>query len=172
MATHLLVDGYNLLFSTDLVEEPNDLEGLREALIGLLGRYQKIRGHRLTVVFDGGEGGRPNAPSGRKGKVRVVFSRRGQTADEVILGRLSRAGPPWVVVTSDRDLGRAAMAEGAEVVGSEEFASKVVEALEGPPSEGADEELLEEPTLSTRKRGNPRRASRRERRRSARLKKL
>jgi predicted RNA-binding protein with PIN domain len=147
---------------------------MREELLGLLGRYQAARGHRVTVVFDGTEGGRATTAEGRRSRVRVIFSPRGQTADEVILKRLSRAGSGWVVVTSDRELERAATGAGAEVVGAEEFASKVLETLQdaGPGEADEEQEEEEEPTLSTRKRGNPRRASRRERRRSARLKKL
>jgi predicted RNA-binding protein with PIN domain len=104
--------------------------------------------------------------------LRVVFSRRGETADEAILRRLSDAGDGTVVVTSDRELERSALKTGAEVVGVEEFAAKVLEALEPGAMEEDGEETCEEPTLSTHKRGNPRRASRRARRRSAVLRKL
>lgn len=173
MATHIIIDGYNLLFSSNLVESSGDLERLREELIQILVRYRRGRGHRLTVVFDGTEGAGGSPRSQRRGSLRVVFSRRGETADEAILRRLAEAGDGWVLVTSDRELERSALKAGAEVVGVEEFALRVSEALSSPDHvEAEEEELDEEPTLSTRKRGNPRKASRRARRRSSRLKKL
>lgn len=173
MATHIIIDGYNLLFSSSLVKSSGDLEALREELIQLLTRYKRERGHRMTVVFDGTEGSGGPPRSRRRGSLGVVFSRRGETADEAILRRLSEAGGGWVLVTSDKELERSALKAGAEVVGVEEFALKVSEALSSQGhGEAGEEELDEEPTLSTRKRGNPRKASRRERRRSSRLKKL
>jgi predicted RNA-binding protein with PIN domain len=172
MATRLIIDGYNLLFSSNLVEGSGDLEDLREELLGLLTRYRAARGHHMTVVFDGARGGAQVSKRKRTGPLRVVFSRRGETADEAILRRLSDAGDGTVVVTSDRELERSALKAGAEVVGVEEFAAKVLEALEPGAMEEDGEETCEEPTLSTHKRGNPRRASRRARRRSAVLRKL
>ena len=147
------------------------MEELREELLSTLARYQAARGHRLTVVFDGSRGVGQASEQRSGGRLRVVFSRQGQTADEAILRLLSGKGKEWVVVTSDRALGREAQASGAVVVSSEEFSSRLWEVLALTADEDEDEETLE-PTLSTRKRGNPRRASRRERRRSLRLRKL
>lgn len=182
MATHIIIDGYNLLFTSNLIDTPGDLERLREELLRMLARYRKARGHRLTVVFDGTEAVWSSPRSERRGPVKVVFSRRGETADEAIVRRLAGAGGGWIVVTSDKELERSALKAGAEVVGSEEFASRVLEALasSGEVDGEVDGEVEaeeveaedEEPTLSTRKRGNPRKASRRARQRSSRLKKL
>lgn len=172
MATHIIIDGYNLLFSSGLVEQPGGLEELREELLGLLKRYQAARPHRMTVVFDGTRGARDSSERRHGGRLRVVFSRRGETADDVIVKRVARLGPETVVVSSDRAVRDAAEARGCVAVASEEFALRVLEALSSPAGEPPVEDEEAEPTLSTRKRGNPRRASRKERRRSKRLDKL
>lgn len=172
MTAHLLIDGYNLLFSTDLVEGGGDLERLREELLQILERYRAARGHRLTVVFDSARGGRSSTETAHRSRVRLAFSQRGETADEAILRQLGGAGMETIVITSDRALQRSATAAGVVVVGVDEFASRVWETLALPPPQDEDEEVDVEPTLSSRKRGNPRRASRGDRRRSSRLKKL
>lgn len=172
MALHLIIDGYNLLFSTGLVEGTGPLEGLRRELLHTLERYQAARGHRLTVVFDGSRD-EPDSPETSHGRhLRIVFSEPGETADEAIQRRCADASTETIVVTSDRSLQRSAERAGVVVVGVEVFASKVRQALAPSPADVEEDEPDEEPSLSTRKRGNPRRARRRERRWSTWIKKL
>ena len=70
------------------------LEQQRKRLITGLGGIAAQTGDEVTVVFDGAERvhGLPPAPRG----VRVLFSRKGETADELIrrLVRAEPAGPP------------------------------------------------------------------------------
>ena len=70
------------------------LEQQRKRLITGLGGIAAQTGDEVTVVFDGAERvhGLPPAPRG----VRVLFSRKGDTADELIrqLVRAEPAGPP------------------------------------------------------------------------------
>ena len=98
---HLVVDGYNVT-KTGYAEA--SLEQQRTRLISGLGGLAAQVGAEVTVVFDGAER-LPVAPVSPRG-VRVLFSRRGQTADELIR-RLVRAEPPGrpvVVVSSDREV--------------------------------------------------------------------
>ena len=98
---HLLVDGYNV---TKRGFGEISLEQQRGRLIkGLSGLAAQTKAE-VTVVFDGAERlpGLPTPPRG----VRVLFSRKGQTADELIR-RLVRAEPdgrPVVVISSDREV--------------------------------------------------------------------
>lgn len=172
MSLHLIIDGYNLLFSTGMVEGTGPLKGLRHELLQKLERYQVARGHRLTVVFDGARDEPASTETSHAGHLRVVFSEPGETADEAIQQRMADAPTETIVVTSDRSLQRSASHSGVVVVGVETFAAKVRQALSPSPEEVEDDELDEEPSLSTRKRGNPRRARRRDRRWSTWLKKL
>lgn len=175
MSLHLIIDGYNLLFSTGMVEGTGPLEGLRRELLQTLERYQAARGHRLTVVFDGARDEPASTETSHAEHLRVVFSEPGETADEAIQQRVADAPTETIVVTSDRSLQRSASRSGVVVVSVETFAAKVRQALSPSPEEVEDDELDEldeEPSLSTRKRGNPRRARRRDRRWSTWLKKL
>ena len=58
---HIIVDGYNLIRQSDALRqyERISLEEGRRALVRSLADYRKLRGHRITVVFDGWEGGSP-----------------------------------------------------------------------------------------------------------------
>src|SRR5690606_16741036 len=80
------------------------LEQQRGRLVQGLSAVAAQTGAEVTAVFDGAERvpGLPTSPRG----VRVLFSRPGQTADELIR-RLVRAEPdgrPVIVVSSDREV--------------------------------------------------------------------
>ena len=98
---HLIVDGYNV---TKRGFGEISLEQQRHRLVsGLSGLAAQTRAE-VTVVFDGAERvvGLPPAPRG----VRVLFSRKGESADDLIrqLARAEPDGRPVVVVSSDREV--------------------------------------------------------------------
>src|SRR5690606_22701548 len=98
---HLIVDGYNV---TKLGYGDLDLEQQRNRLASELARLAAQTGAETTLVFDGSDRV-PGLPVGSRG-VRVLFSRKGHTADELIR-RLVRAEPdgrPVVVISSDREV--------------------------------------------------------------------
>ncbi|QKG26460.1 hypothetical protein ACTIVE_8113 [Actinomadura verrucosospora] len=103
---HLVVDGYNVT-KTGYGELP--LSDQRTRLVSGLGGLAAQTRAEVTCVFDGAELDAPVAISAPRG-VRVLFSRPGQTADELI-GELVRAEPGGravVVVSSDREVADAA----------------------------------------------------------------
>ncbi|MEN3309630.1 MAG: hypothetical protein V7603_5832 [Micromonosporaceae bacterium] len=107
---HLIVDGYNVT-KTGFGEI--SLEQQRSRLVSGLGGLAAQTGAEVTVVFDGAERvvGLPPAPRG----VRVLFSRKGETADELIrrLVRAEPAGRPIVVISSDREVADGVRRHGA-----------------------------------------------------------
>ena len=111
---HLVVDGYNVTKSgfPDL-----PLEGQRSRLVTGLAALAARSGAEVTCCFDGAEVlGRVPASSARG--VRVLFSRPGEIADELIR-RLVRAEPPGrpvVVVSSDREVADGVRRAGARTV--------------------------------------------------------
>jgi predicted RNA-binding protein with PIN domain len=113
---HLVVDGYNV---TKRGYGELSLEQQRSRLVNGLGGVAAQTGTEVTVVFDGAERvhGLPPAPRG----VRVLFSRKGETADELIrrLVRAEPAGRPVVVVSSDREVADGVRRHGAYPLGSE-----------------------------------------------------
>lgn len=83
----ILVDGYSLLHEWgDLARgKPRHSAAAREALIQKLTHYQDAIGVPLTIVFDGAGAPThtPKATNGRR-QVEVLYSRDGQTADDLI----------------------------------------------------------------------------------------
>jgi predicted RNA-binding protein with PIN domain len=113
---HLIVDGYNV---TKRGFADMSLEQQRKRLITGLGGIAAQTGDEVTVVFDGAERvhGLPPAPR----NVRVLFSRKGDTADELIrqLVRAEPAGRPLVVVSSDREVADGVRRHGAYPMGAD-----------------------------------------------------
>jgi len=107
---HLIVDGYNV---TKRGYGDVSLEQQRVRLINGLGAIAAQSGAEITVAFDGAEKlvAVPGAPRG----VRVLFSRKGETADELIrqLVRAEPAGRPVIVISSDREVADGVRRHGA-----------------------------------------------------------
>lgn len=107
---HLVVDGYNV---TKRGYGELDLEQQRNRLVKGLSGIAAQTGAEVTVAFDGAERmhGLPATPRG----VRVLFSRKGQTADDLIraLVRAEPDGRPVVVVSSDREVADGVRRNGA-----------------------------------------------------------
>lgn len=113
---HLLIDGYNVT-KTGYPSLPLEKQRLR--LLGGLSMLAAQSGAEVTCVFDGAELAVPVLLAPPRG-VRVLFSKSGQTADELIR-RLVRAEPkgrPVVVVSTDREVADGVAAAGARPVPS------------------------------------------------------
>jgi predicted RNA-binding protein with PIN domain len=113
---HLVVDGYNV---TKRGFAEMSLEQQRKRLITGLAGIAAQTGDEVTVVFDGAERvhGLPPMPRG----VRVLFSKKGETADELIrrLVRAEPSGRPVVVVSSDREVADGVRRHGAYPLGAD-----------------------------------------------------
>ncbi|MFJ3159379.1 NYN domain-containing protein [Streptomyces kanasensis] len=113
---HLVVDGYNVT-KTGYPTMPLEKQRLR--LLGGLAGLAARTGAEVTCVFDGAELAAPVLLAPPRG-VRVLFSKPGVTADEVIrqLVRAEPAGRPVVVVSSDREVADGVAKSGARPVAS------------------------------------------------------
>ncbi|WP_059009636.1 NYN domain-containing protein [Streptomyces specialis] len=113
---HLVVDGYNVT-KTGYPALPLEKQRLR--LLGGLAVLAAQTGAEMTCVFDGAELAAPVLVTPPRG-VRVLFSRPGQTADELIrqLVRAEPRGRPLVVVSSDREVADGVAGAGARPVAS------------------------------------------------------
>jgi predicted RNA-binding protein with PIN domain len=177
MALHLIIDGYNLLAATGSVPRTENLySGMaRESLLRDLAAYRQRKGHALTVVFDGWQQGQPIERREHRAGVQVVYSKRGERADQVIQRLAREYGSDCAVVSSDHEIVNAAKAYGAFVMGAQEFAGK----LQSAASSGgtiAHKELDTGEDLVTRRRpekkGNPRKLPKAQRQRSRQLKRF
>jgi predicted RNA-binding protein with PIN domain len=111
---HLIVDGYNVTKS-GYGELP--LEQQRDRLVTGLAALAARTGAEVTCVFDGADAGGA-APALAARGMRVLFSRSGEIADELIR-RLAAAEPPGrvvVVVSSDREVADGVARSGARPV--------------------------------------------------------
>src|ERR1017187_6568178 len=91
----ILVDGYSLLHNWPELARGRARHSAasRDDLISRLTLYQAASGIPVTIFFDGAgpRGGKPNAAS--PGSVEVLYSRQGQTADDMIERAAHRFGP-------------------------------------------------------------------------------
>jgi predicted RNA-binding protein with PIN domain len=168
---HIIVDGYNVIRADPRLQsfERDGLEKARDVLVRTLSSSPRLAGDRITVVFDGTGGTRGHVHAHSVGRVRVLYSARGQTADDVIVREASaeRARGRVIVVTNDVEVREKCRAAECEVSGSENLLSQLPgKARKLPAGEDAEDR---DPTLSTVKRGNPRRSSRRSRERDIRF---
>jgi predicted RNA-binding protein with PIN domain len=160
-----LLDGYNLVRrDPDLrARERESLEAGRAALLALVARVAREGRDDFTVVFDGARRG-GGAPTG--GRVRVVFSRPPETADDVLRRLATELREGSVVVTSDRAVQATARRAGAVTVTAEAFLAAV-----DAPAEGEDEAMKDEDAEDEEpsRHGGPHRRLSREARAAARV---
>jgi predicted RNA-binding protein with PIN domain len=172
MAIHLIIDGYNIIRQSARLSslEAGDLEAGRQALLACLTAYRRSRPqHKITVVFDGWQtGGYQENRDVLRGMI-VIFSRRGERADEVIKRLLTKEGQRAVLASSDRELQDWAKRCGAIWINAGQFEQSYLQ--EGPESLPAEEEASS-PGRGSQKKGPAHRPSKRQRQRQQRLRKL
>src|SRR3954468_1612644 len=100
----ILIDAYSLLHQwTDLAPgKARHSSAAREELINRLTQYHDACGTPITIIFDGASGPKSEFPS--TPTVEILYSRTGQTADQIIervTHRLSSYGEV-LVVTDDQ----------------------------------------------------------------------
>jgi len=172
VALHIIIDGYNLIGSEKGLT--GSLELKRNRLIRQLQQYREGKGYPITVVFDGWRSGWIHEVEERTGGISVIFSQLGEKADSVIQRLAREMGSGCVVVTSDQEIRRAVEASGAVAIYAGEFTAKLrnleIE-IEDEGFQGLGDEGLKG-IRERGKKGNPRRLSKRERKRRERLRKL
>ncbi len=168
----VVIDGYNLIKRVpDLAARligPAGLENARSYLLGRLRAYQAMRGRRVVLVLDGPKAGRSDF-----GPVEVLYA---TVADDTVV-RLAARGT--LVVSSDLAVRQNALAQGAEVLSSEDFWRALAAATgrgarptaaRPRPHDAGDEDLLRDRDDADGRprpaKGNPRRKSKSEKRRA------
>jgi predicted RNA-binding protein with PIN domain len=153
-----LIDGYNVIRQDPELAgvERQSLRDGRDALLRLLAPLARGSADEFVVVFDGA---RVAGAAAAGGRVRVLFSRPPETADDLLVRKARETGPGATVVTSDRRIQDAARRLRAAVVSAEAFLDRLAAPGAGPIAAEETDEQRRGP-----KRGNPRRRSRAERR--------
>jgi predicted RNA-binding protein with PIN domain len=174
---HIIIDGYNLIRQSDVLRlhERQGLEAGRKALIHLLAGYRRERGHRITIVFDGWLGGPPQEERDREAGIDIIYSRRGEKADEVIKRLARQHADETLVVTSDRPVMDAAIRAGVTAVASREFEARIRQGrsapAQGPVTSEKDDDDDPSPR-GTKKKGPSRKSSKRDRMKHRSMEKL
>jgi predicted RNA-binding protein with PIN domain len=172
MSVHLIIDGYNLLGARgQITARPgSNLDLVREELVRELGLYGQLKAHAITLVFDGWRQDIGVERHEHRSGVQVVYTKRGERADQVIQRLAVRYGRHCAVVSSDREVAHSALAQGALVLSSAEFARKLL----APPSSSRPGEKDESdlPARRPDKKGNPRKLPKSVRRRQQRMKRF
>ena len=172
MSLHIIIDGYNLIHQSDSLSRLHreGLQSGREGLIEILSDYKRVKGHRITVVFDG-----KDAPSFLQRRdqtkgIAIRFSRGGESADTVIKRMAAEEREKAIIVSSDRDVTDYSAARGAAIISSAMFEEKITFAAY-MDVKGADVND-ENGWVPTKKKGPGRRRSKRERRNRVKIRKL
>ncbi|MBM4139184.1 MAG: NYN domain-containing protein [Nitrospira sp.] len=173
MPTHLIIDGYNVLGLTGKFS--NRLESAREEFLRALGSYRHRTGHSVTVVFDGWQQGQPLEQHEHRAGVEVIYSKRGEKADQVIQRLVREYGSDCAVVSSDHEIVNVARSHQAFVMRAQEFAGKL-----SRPTRSAGAVPYKELDMGddvrldrgAEKKGNPRKLPKSQRRRQNQLKRF
>ncbi|MFZ5448800.1 MAG: NYN domain-containing protein [Thermodesulfobacteriota bacterium] len=167
---HLIVDGYNVIRQSPQLQllDAMDLQTGREALLELLVYYRSRSHHQITVVFDGWQHGDFKESRDRHQGILIIYSRRGERADEVIKRLLQQERERVLVVTSDREIQAYAEQVKASWIPAGQFEMSYLREPTQVAERGAESNSLK----GTHKKGPARRLSKRQRQRQKRLKKL
>jgi len=156
----LIIDGYNVIGI-----QHGDVEAEREHFVHELSEYRKVRGHEITVVFDGWKDGEGKQTESHYGGIRVIYTPIGEKADTLIK-RLVDGSKQFIVVSSDREVQNHAWNNGGVPVDSEDFRYYMGRAMAGTTAEpyydDEDDEDDEYAMHYGRKKGNPKKMSKKE----------
>jgi predicted RNA-binding protein with PIN domain len=137
---HIIIDGYNLLFTCfqvrnklkdtpfNQVKKTSMLEQYRSKLIGLIKIFYQSRNERITIVFDGStdySGHSQESSLINTDYLTVLFSDKNITADDLIIkiAVKSVSESEVLVITSDNDVKQKLKPEGVKIVSSYDFMS-------------------------------------------------
>lgn len=131
----VLIDGNNLMYAARAIED-HDWEIGRATVCARLAQWSRRRRDRVCIIFDGrpprGTGGASGGP--RAEELLVRFSGAGVSADSVLIEQIQRDSAPrrLIVVSTDREVSRAAKRRRARSMRSEDFWRHLLRDLERP----------------------------------------
>jgi hypothetical protein len=130
----LIVDGYNVIHAWPPLKRllaSASLEAARDELVRRLSVLAMVSGEEVTVVFDAHHSKAMSNSEETVDGVRVVFTRRGHSADhsiERLAYQASQSGDVITVATSDRFQRDLVRGMGGAVISALELERRVVEA--------------------------------------------
>ena len=173
MSIHIIIDGYNLIRQSKRLSvlDLQDIQLGRDTLVDMLAAYKRVKSHRITVVFDGTTPPSFSQQRDRHKGISIIFSHTGESADTVIKKMARKERQRALVVSSDQDIVQSAMASGAATVSAIDFENKLTMSMDMDGLQfDRDDYIGWQPT--TKKKGPSRRLSKRQRKNSAKIRKL
>lgn len=162
---HYIIDGYNLMKTNPELAmlQRLELEVAREALLKRVGSAAGLKtASQITVVFDGHLSGNTAETVQRRGRIVVIFSKLGETADEVIKRLVRQSVAPEVikVITQDWEIKDSITAGGASSTNITRRPSIKSKNTKNTAEDEAEDKGW---NASTRKKGPSKRAPKRQR---------
>lgn len=136
----IIIDGYNFIKSVDRLRGNwAYIQQSKERLSQALFSFNRQRNYSITVVYDGWKNGGAEESYEKVGGIHIVHSRKGETADKVII-RLCEESleDPWVV-TADREIISAVIGNGGQTITPTEFQRKIFSSATSAVSVSNDE---------------------------------
>ena len=126
----IVVDAYNVLKQVITKQEISEKE--RNNFITQMGRYAKIKQHKMVVVFDGGS--YEWVHKGKKNGITVMYSGVNETADDVIKHYLEdHQNKDLLLVSTDREINAVASQFDIPSIDAQDFYILVKHALHEEP---------------------------------------
>ena len=119
-----IIDGYNLAFVTDTISQTlkkGDTEIAIKQLIHYVRSVVNKKNSKVIIVFDGPNDSQPKKL--REGSVDILFSKKPQTADDIIRTFIRKTAnkSKWTVVSSDNEIIFTAEDHGVNTMKSSQF---------------------------------------------------
>lgn len=119
---HHIIDAYNLMFCPRMPTwHGHDFQEKRGAFIAYIADFASKNAQHYTLVFDGREGGSRQGHANER--LKILFSRGGQSADQLILEIVESLSNPrqYKVISSDRFVMDNAKHQGCQCLNSQDF---------------------------------------------------
>ncbi len=157
MSLEIIIDGYNLINAwKDLkIKFKQYPEIARDELIDILSNYRKIKKHKITVVFDAYNIYNLLPSKFSEKGINIIFTPLNITADQYIKNRVKNNGEKYIVVSSDNEIKDFSKLHKATPVDSEDFIFKLEFAFYADLKGVFKDEVDYNKSLSTKKKGNP-----------------
>jgi predicted RNA-binding protein with PIN domain len=164
---YILIDGYNLIGIAH-----NSLEKARNDIVEKLCQYSSLKEHDVTIVFDGWKTGQATETKLRISNINIIYSRLGEKADFVIKKLISETTKSWIVVSSDREISSFANRKELVSLTSDEFERKLYSALYSVEEREIEDYDEDDDLMPVRQKGNPKKISKKQKKKIRALEKL
>jgi len=174
MSLRIIIDGYNLIRQSLTLRSYDylDIAKGREKLIEKLAHYRALKHHPILVVFDGWQEGNPTEQRTKEKGIDIIYSKRGEKADEVIKRLVLNSREELIVVTSDHEITHFCKSKRCEVIPSPSFEEKMELSLLARMKGLEEDEEIPLSPISTKKKGPAKKLPKSKRKLLQRLKKL